>query len=138
MGRLMLTMTEKTQPLLGVQTFKKIFQMQVSVYANAGTAFKSGGFNTSGGVNKAEREFKEEEAFSYEIGTRMSLADNRLIFNATYFNMDLKNRQFTRQVDNGVGTIVGNALEDAERSGFEVNVKARLHPTLTVSLGMMS
>ena len=28
MGRLMLTMTEKTQPLLGVQTFKKIFQMQ--------------------------------------------------------------------------------------------------------------
>ena len=64
----------------------------------------------------------------------MSLADNRLIFNATYFNMDLKNRQFTRQVDNGVGTIVGNALEDAERSGVEVNVKARLHPTLTVSL----
>ena len=117
---------------------QKDFSDAVSVYATAGTAFKSGGFNTSGGVNKAEREFKEEEAFSYEIGTRMSLADNMLIFNATYFDMDLKNRQFTRQVDNGVGTIVGNADEDAERSGFEVNVRARLHETLTVSLGLMS
>ena len=41
----------------------------------------------------------------------------------SYFNSELVNRQFTRQLENGVGTIVGNALEDAERTGFEINVR---------------
>jgi outer membrane receptor protein involved in Fe transport len=118
-------------------SIQKDISDQVSVYASAGTAFKSGGFNTSGGINKAEREFKEEEAFSYEMGTRMSFAENRLIVNMSYFNSELVNRQFTRQLENGVGTIVGNALEDAERTGFEINVRARPHETITINLGLM-
>ena len=118
-------------------SIQKDLSDQVSAYASAGTAFKSGGFNTSGGANKSEREFKEEESTSWEFGIRASLAENKLIFNATYFNSETVNRQIVRQLPSGVGTIVENAEGDNERNGVEVNVRAMLHPTLTINLGLM-
>lgn len=69
------------------------------VYASAAKGVKAGGFNgfVAGPVNliAAEQTFDEETNWTYELGTKNTLMDGRLIFNASVYYVDWKNMQIT-------------------------------------------
>lgn len=69
------------------------------VYASAAKGVKAGGFNgfVAGPVNliAAEQTFAPEENWTYEIGTKNTLMDGRLIVNASAYYVDWTNMQIT-------------------------------------------
>lgn len=69
------------------------------VYASAAKGVKAGGFNgfVAGPVNliAAEQTFDEESNWTYEIGTKNTLLDGRLILNASAYYVDWTNMQIT-------------------------------------------
>ncbi len=69
------------------------------VYASAAKGVKAGGFNgfVAGPVNLIadEQTFDEESNWTYEIGSKNTLLDGRLIFNASAYYVDWKNMQIT-------------------------------------------
>ncbi|MEQ8507961.1 MAG: TonB-dependent receptor [Rhodospirillaceae bacterium] len=69
------------------------------VYASAAKGVKAGGFNgfVAGPVNliAAEQIFAPEENWTYEIGTKNTFLDGRLVVNASAYYIDWTNMQIT-------------------------------------------
>lgn len=61
---------------------------EVNVYASAAKGFRSGGFNSF-----SQPSYDPEKIWSYELGTKTSLLEGRLDFNADVFWSDYKNYQ---------------------------------------------
>ncbi|HVH34687.1 MAG TPA: TonB-dependent receptor [Tahibacter sp.] len=81
----------------------------VMLYGVASRGFKSGGFNiraNSVAVPRSAEPFKDEQVDSYEVGTKMALADQSLFLNFAYFYNKYKDIQlsvFTAFDSNGDG-----------------------------------
>jgi iron complex outermembrane receptor protein len=81
----------------------------VMLYGVASRGFKSGGFNiraNSVAVPRSAEPFADEQVDSYEIGTKMALADQTLFLNFAYFYNKYKDIQlsvFTAFDSNGDG-----------------------------------
>jgi len=81
----------------------------VMLYGVASRGFKSGGFNiraNSVAVPRSAEPFKDEQVDSYEVGTKMVLADQSLFLNFAYFYNKYKDIQlsvFTAFDSNGDG-----------------------------------
>ena len=56
-------------------------------FGSVTTGFKSGGWNGRAGAANLMTHFNEEEAISFELGTRLQFADNRARLNATLFDV---------------------------------------------------
>lgn len=78
-------------------------------FANYSTGYKSGGFNSGGGIPALgqRRIFARETVDNYELGAKTSWLDNALRINATLYRMDIKGFQ-DRSFD-GVSFVVKNA-----------------------------
>jgi len=101
------------------------FTPDMMAFATVSTGFKSGGFNASRLPAGAPVEFEEETSITYEAGIKSMWFDNRLLFNATIFHMELKD--FQEAVLNPItnsGFIVGNAGDRRVR-GIEMDFQAR-------------
>ncbi len=125
----------------------------VMLYGVAAKGNKPGGFNT--GVFNAvfsDEEvarlvslgfdtFKEEEAWSYEVGAKTQLLGRRLILNLAAFYIDWTNQQLTQTVvvprrDGALGQVSFTAnVGKSEVKGIEVEAAARLAPWLGARLG---
>lgn len=112
-------------PKLGLQ-----FQASedVMLYASATRGFKSGGFNFSSG--NTVHGYGPEKLWSYEVGAKSDLADNRVRLNATAFYYDYKDLQVQAFITPGVTDITNAA--DAEVKGVELEVLARPVPALSL------
>ena len=77
--------------------------------------------------------FGEEELWSYEIGTKVTFWDNRLIVNAAAYYMDIEDMQVIEYTAPTTPYIT-NAAE-ASGHGFELDVTARLIGGLSVVAG---
>ncbi len=124
----------------------------VMVYATYTTGFKSGGFDarsnaspdptvgvpaaitTIAGVAPSPVgvfEFEEEEATSFEIGTKMSLLDGQAELNIAAYKTDYDDLQVSI-FDGGLGFNVGNAAK-ATVQGLEFDGRLRATEQLTLS-----
>ena len=84
------------------------------VYGSVSRGFKSGGYNMTSGIP----EFDPEYVWSYEVGTKMELLDNKLRTNVSVFFYDYTDLQVQDFVQVGVLSISNAA--DATVQGFEI------------------
>lgn len=103
------------------------------VYASAAKGIKAGGFNENASV-AAEESFEPEENWTYELGTKGSLADGRVSFDVALFYVDWTDMQLPalspsatipQTVTLNVGTATSQGIELALRAalgmGFAAN-----------------
>ncbi|NBC38164.1 TonB-dependent receptor [Novosphingobium sp. FSY-8] len=113
-------------------------------YASAAKGVKNGGFNgyVTGTVSllESERSFGEEVNWTYEIGTKGSLLNNRLIYALSLFYIDWQKRQISATPANYVVTTVTAAVPGiyvsggaARSMGVELSATYKVTPKLTVN-----
>ncbi|MDN3641038.1 TonB-dependent receptor [Simiduia curdlanivorans] len=108
----------------------------VMLYLSGSTGFKSGGFDTR--ANQVTSfEFENEEAVTYEFGTKTRLLDDSAELNAAVFYTEYKDLQ-TSQFDGILGFTVGNAKK-ARVQGVEIDGRMALPFNLvwTAALGYL-
>ena len=95
-------------------------------YASAATGFKAGGYNSFAfGADPDEAEYEEEEALSFEIGSKMSLLDGAAELNVAIFHTEFDDIQ-TALFTGSTAFIVQNASK-ATSQGIELD--GRWSPT---------
>ncbi len=104
----------------------------VMLFATHSTGYKSGGYNSGGGVPalstfdpqgnlvSTRRIFDRETVKNYEIGAKTSWLDRALTANITFFRMDIAG--FQDRAFDGVSFVVRNA-GNLRQQGFELDLK---------------
>jgi iron complex outermembrane recepter protein len=87
------------------------------VYGTLSTGFRSGGFNAPGAAS-----FKPESLNNEEIGTKLVLLDNRLLFNVAAFASQSKDFQYF-YVDAGSGSQVISNIDRVNIRGLDVDFR---------------
>ena len=111
------------------------FTDDVLLYGSASRGFRSGGFN--GNTSTADPRFlsyEPELAWSYEVGFKSTLLEQRVLFNAAVYYIDYTDRQFSfalAQPNAPPITVRGNAAE-AELIGVETELKIALTDKLRI------
>jgi iron complex outermembrane recepter protein len=93
----------------------------VMLYALYATGYKTGGYNARASAPGVPVEFGPETSETFEVGIKSVLIDRRLVLNADYYNMKLKD--FQDSILNpltGSGFIVANA-GDRRVKGVEID-----------------
>lgn len=96
------------------------------IYADWAQGQKPGGFNGVTAINAGVPSYEEEEVNAWEIGTKNTFADGKLIFNAAGFYNKIEGYQLTQNVQsaaNAVSAIVNAG--DARVVGLEIELLAR-------------
>lgn len=89
-------------------------------YGHISTGFKSGGFNGGFAFSTEEfSEYKPEEILAYEIGSKITLLNQRLQINSSIFYYDVSNPQINADGPTPPGLITTNA-DSATHIGAEV------------------
>lgn len=114
------------------------FTPEVMGYATIAKGFLTGGFNMQSAVTGLNKTYDKQELWSYEVGAKAGLLDNRLILTGALFYMDIDNMQATETVvvQNVPWTQINNAAT-AVSYGAELEIQARITSrfTLTGSFG---
>ncbi len=99
-------------------------------YATVAKGFRSGGFNVKGYGSENES-YDSEELWSYEIGAKSQLLENRLIVNGALFYMDIDNMQMqgNKELANRYITNAGAVVS----YGAELEVQAKITPQFTMT-----
>jgi iron complex outermembrane recepter protein len=98
-------------------------------YATAGKGFRSGGFNPQ---ERITRVYRAETNWSAELGTKMSMLDNRVNLTAAVFRTRVEDRQvYTLDVLSSAQTL-SNPIPRATVRGAEIELSARPIPALEV------
>jgi iron complex outermembrane recepter protein len=125
------------------------FAPDLSLYANASKGFRLGGANRPVPATQKVKDnqdklhlsgpvptsFAPDSLWSYELGSKMDLAEHRMTFNVAAFLLKWKNiQQDINLSDAGFDyeTNVGNATS----YGLEMELKARVTPSLTMSTSL--
>ncbi|WP_320044330.1 TonB-dependent receptor [uncultured Desulfobacter sp.] len=104
---------------------------QVMGYATVAKGFRAGGFNSSSTDSKYDT-YDSEELWSYEIGAKSQLLENRLIITGSLFYMDIDDMQVSESLADapwGYVTNVGTAVS----YGAELEVQAKITPQFTIT-----
>lgn len=109
------------------------------LYASASKGVKPGGVSTIAGTAPGNGRFFPEKLWNYEIGSKNSFADGRVILNGAAFYMDYSGKQVTLlepNPDNAQGNdlVVANAGK-ARVYGLELEVAANPTDEINVSAG---
>lgn len=89
-------------------------------YANAGRGVKSGGFNSNVAEGLPERTFGEETNWTFEIGSKSTLFDGRMVATVSAWYVDWKDLQVQTAVANSPVSAVQN-FGEARSIGIEVD-----------------
>jgi len=99
-----------------------------SVYTTISKGYKSGGYYAFA-PRDALKQYEKETLISYEIGTKNSFWDNRLILNGAVFYMDIDDMQVVSYYDSE--TYISNAAK-ATSKGIEFDVTYVLNDNITL------
>ncbi|MGB1140854.1 MAG: TonB-dependent receptor [Halioglobus sp.] len=113
------------------------FNDDMMFYARYAKGFKSGGFNEAENTGDVSRfKFDDEEADSYEIGSKTTLLDGAATLNTAVFYTEYTDRQVS--AFEGLAFVVGNAAESTSQ-GVEVDGRWLVteHITLMGSLAYL-
>ena len=84
--------------------------------------------------------YKKEQLWSYEIGSKAYLFDNRLFFSAAVFYIDASSWQENRILTDDEGRVLSTNLISSEAAmtskGFEVELSGQLTDKISISLGL--
>ncbi len=124
-----------------------IINDEMNVYASAAKGFRVGGVNGNLPVGlcgdeindlnidvNGTRTYDSDELWSYEVGFKSTLADNRVTFNAAAYFIDWTDIQQLNRLACGF-QYTANAGE-AESIGFEVEMVAAITDGLTATVGV--
>ena len=103
----------------------------VNVYARVARGYRSGGYS----VRTSQEPFLPETLWSYEVGVKSELFDNRLRLNAAAFLNNYDDQQISQPVLNANGTF-GQVVVNAGKTryqGFEIEAVAVPMAGLTLS-----
>lgn len=106
------------------------------LFASVSTGYSSGGFN--GGLQYFADEltpFQSESLIAYELGTKLSLLDRRLRFEASLFQYNYDDMQVFTLLPGGVPVAVKRNAASARIRGVEASIVSRLASGLDLSLG---
>lgn len=78
--------------------------------------------------------YKPEYCWNYEVGTHLTLLQDKLWADASLFYIDTRDQQVARFVDSGLGRMVVNAGR-SESYGAELSLRAKLSRGLTATAG---
>lgn len=78
--------------------------------------------------------YKPEYTWSYELGTHLTLFDNRLTADIAGFLMETRNQQVSQFSENGMGRVTVNAGR-SRSIGAEASLAARVTDALTLNAG---
>ena len=105
---------------------------ETMTYVSVSKGYRSGGFNFQA-TDPDYYSFDEEELWSYELGVKNTLFNNRLILNAAVYMMDISNMQVSEKISSMVSYIT-NAAE-ATGKGVELEATAKITAGLTMTAG---
>ena len=114
-------------PKIGVEYH---FAPEILTYASASKGYRSGGFNASAPNDSPYYSYDEEELWSYEIGIKNMLLDNRIILNGAVYYMDISDMQ----VNDAVSPTLSYLTNAAKATGKGVEVDAVVRVTEGLSL----
>ena len=97
------------------------FSNQLLVYATASQGFRPGGVNQVLGLPNALTPYQSDSLWNYEIGTKTSWFDNRLIFDIDGYWINWSNMQVNGQTPNGAFSFITNAGA-ARVKGIEADI----------------
>lgn len=105
------------------------------IYTSAAKGIKAGGFNENA-TSPSEESFGPEENWTYELGTKATVIDGRLSFDAAVYYVDWKDMQLpalspSASIPQTVTLNVGTARSQ----GVEISMRAALTQRLNASLG---
>lgn len=98
-------------------TLTRKFTSNVMSYATYSTGFRSGGFNGAG-----LPDFKAENIKNYEVGTKTTLLDKRLILNAAVFYSQAKDFQFFHVDAVTAAPIIAN-IDKVDIKGLDIDFR---------------
>lgn len=106
---------------------------EVMVYGTAAKGVLHGGFNIYGELT-GKQTYDKQELWSYEVGAKAQLLDNKLILNGALFYMDIDDMQVSEWVVVGTTplTHINNATT-ATSWGAELEVQARITRQITLN-----
>jgi outer membrane receptor protein involved in Fe transport len=108
------------------------------LYASASRGYKAGGFNTSGTLGPALREFAPEKLWNYELGLKGHWLDGRLSARAAVFTMRRDDVQVSTFVaiprDDGSTEFIDLIDNAAEGRNTGVELELDWNPTQALSL----
>jgi iron complex outermembrane recepter protein len=104
------------------------------IYASVATGTKSGNFNGVNGTPE-QREFKDEDTLSYELGSKSTFLDSTLRVNSAIFYTEVDEYQYQQGLPQG-GTIVSNEGK-VEVSGLDLQLEALPLENLTLTAGLL-
>lgn len=109
----------------------------IMLYASASTGFKSGGFNTfyfSLNPNSDDVSFEDEEVISFEVGSKMTLADGRAELNIAAFKTEYDNLQVS--IFSGNTTFEVQNAAQAETQGIEIDGRLQANENVLITAGL--
>lgn len=109
------------------------------LYASVSKGVKPGGFSTVAAPLIENARYTAETVWNYEVGTKTSWVDGRLIANGAVFFMKYTDKQFQQQIPddtspNGLTGRTANAA-DSEVRGFEFDLAAAPVDGVSLNLG---
>jgi outer membrane receptor protein involved in Fe transport len=98
------------------------------LYASVTKGYKTGGFNTAF-EQDADRTFKPEYSWNYEVGAKGRFWQNRIRAELCFFFIDWRNQQIYQMIP--IGQILKNAGH-SQSKGIEASVRANLFKGFTL------
>lgn len=102
-----------------------------SVYATVARGYKAGGFNFTV-KDESQRKYNPEYNWNYEIGSKFSLANNRLKGEAAIFFIDWKDQQISHVIP-AIGVVLDNAGHSTSK-GIELGLHYNVNKQLGLNL----
>jgi len=104
------------------------------VYALFAQGTKPGGFNSTVAIEAGIPTFDEEDVDSFEIGSKNTFADGRIVANFAAFYNDVQGYQLTQNVRSGQNTTSATVnAGDADIYGLEAEIQARVTDNLRLT-----
>lgn len=102
------------------------------VFVSAAKGFRSGGFNGAGAPADLQT-FEPEELWTYEVGTKQTVLDDTLFFEASVYYNDYTNVQSNDINPNNPGQALAVNSGEASGLGFDFGFRATPSPEFSVS-----
>lgn len=102
------------------------------IYSTISKGYRAGGFNYLAPKGHEDISFDKESLWSYELGSKLSLYENKIHINSSIYYMDIANMQVTNATS-PTEEYVTNVAK-AHSIGFEIETNIKVTDTLTSSL----
>jgi iron complex outermembrane recepter protein len=135
-GGILVTPTSRVKGQANTYLFTPQFKVtsDLMMYARFASGYRAGGPNAYvPGNSNLPRSYEPDKAYSYDVGIKGQLLDNRLTYDVAAYHIDWKNVQIAI-IDAASGFLIHTNGGNAKSDGLELAVQARPTRGLTIAL----